>query len=171
MPDKFESEENISRLPYGEVDSIITSPPYENQDSYQMYYGPRATNRKGDDSKTRVKKDYVKGESQENIGNLKSTSYLEAMRQVYAEMWKVLKPGGKAVIVVRNFIRNKKVVDLAGDTIKLCESVDFKLVEHVLFKLPQLSFWRILYRKKFPEVDVSGVEKEHVLVFKKEVPR
>jgi len=30
MPDKFENEENISRLPFGNVDAVITSPPYSN---------------------------------------------------------------------------------------------------------------------------------------------
>ena len=37
MPNKFESKENISRLPMGNVDTIITSPPYAECDPSQSH--------------------------------------------------------------------------------------------------------------------------------------
>jgi len=105
-----------------------------------------------------------------------SESYLQAMLQVYMEMFKVLKPGGLAIVVLKNFIRNWKVVDLIGDTVKLCEHVGFKLVRRIRFVLPQQSFWRVSYRPKyerkfkraFPEEEFASVYKyETVLVFEK----
>lgn len=165
------SDENIGNLRHGDIDAVITSPPYENQ-VHPSIGGIQAREDSGEAEQLGYSKPgclmpvgYSK--ESENIGNLKGETYLSAMKQVYAEMYMVLKPKGKAVLVVKNFIRNKSVVDLAGDTIRLMESVGFKLADHVLFKLPQLSFWRILYKKKYPEVDTSGIEYEHVLVFMK----
>lgn len=71
------------------------------------------------------------------------------------------------VLILKNFIRDKRVVDLVGDTLKLCETLGFELEDHLLFKLPSKSFWRILYAKKYPHVDCSDLQYEHVLVLKK----
>lgn len=106
----------------------------------------------------------------------RTETYLEAMLRVYREMYKVLKPGGLAIIVLKNFIRQWKVVDLIGDTVKLCEFCGFKLVKRIRFVLPTESFWRTNYRlqyekkfkKPFPEKDFETVYKfETCLVFEK----
>lgn len=95
-------------------------------------------------------------------------TYLGAMLIVYKECWKVLKPdGGKFIVVIKNFIRNKAVVRLDLDTIRLCEAAGFRLADRWYFKLPTRSFWRILYSKKFP--DVPEVRYEDVLVFEKHI--
>jgi len=67
---------------------------------------------------------------------------LEAMIQVYRECWKVLKQSGKLILVTKNFIRDKQVVRL------------------------DLSFWRILYKKRFPHV--PEIEYEDIMIFNKE---
>ena len=92
-------------------------------------------------------------------------NYLEAMLRVYQESYKVLRARGKMVLVTKNFIRDKQVVRLDLDTIKLCESVGFNLIDHWYFKVPKLSFWKNLYHEKFPEV--PKVLHEDVLVFEK----
>ena len=162
-----------------EVDNVITSPPYE-----------QGLRHRGEDFEEVRKKllaqgyseKYIKGhwnaphqcqrwaeeaygKDSDNIGNLKSESYLEAMLQVYRECWKVLKQSGKLILVTKNFIRDKQVVRLDLDTIRLCEAAGFTLQDRWYFKLPTKSFWRILYRRKYP--DVPEVEYEDVLVFKK----
>ena len=53
------------------------------------------------------------------------------------------------------------------DTIKLCETVGFKLIDRGYFDLPGKSFWKILYHRKYP--DVSEVKYEDILVFEKSV--
>lgn len=167
------------------VDVVVTSPPYSDTRAFHDLDFMKSI---AEDQTQKLRKGEVKGhyrsteaelrylekidkskiENKENIGNLKGETYLSAMKKVYSESYKVLKPEGKMVLIVKNFIRNKKVVDLAQDTIDLCISVGFMLAEHVLFKLPTQSFWRILYKKKHPEVDTSDVEHEHVLVFTKQ---
>ena len=98
-------------------------------------------------------------------------SYLTAMERVYKGCFEVLKPQGRMIIIIKNFIRNKKLVPLSEHTIRLCQSIGFSFEDHLLFKLPQTSFWRVLERKKwekegreYPE-DLSY---EHILVFRKE---
>ena len=70
------------------------------------------------------------------------------------------------VLVTKNFIRNKKIVDLADDTIKLCEGAGFKLKERLARKLIQQSFWRTLYYHRFP--DVQRLTHEDILIFEKD---
>jgi len=166
-----ESKENIGNLPQGNVSAIITSPPYGHDSVVHK-------NRSGETPVAREKFGYADFYStdKDNVGNLKGETYLEAMLKVYREMYTVLKPGGLAIIVLKNFIRNWKVVDLIGDTVKLCEFCGFKLVKRIRFVLPQQSFWRTNYRlqwekkfkRAFPEEEFASVYKyETVLVFQK----
>lgn len=154
------SKDNIGNLPHGDIDSIITSPPYENQGQGQgqEYHPERMTG-----SETGLGRGYSDNEKQ--IGNLKSDSYLSAMLQVYHQCLAVLRPGGLMIVITKDFIRNQKRVDLAGDTIKLCEKLGFTFVERHYRKLPAQSFWRILYKQKYPDAPV--IDAEDVLVFKR----
>jgi DNA modification methylase len=89
-------------------------------------------------------------------------TYLSEMLKVYSEMYKVLKPGGYCVVVVKPFIRNKRVIDLPYYTWLLMERVGFKLVKLYKFRLPTKSFWRILYYRRFPTV--PELAHEYVIV-------
>lgn len=174
---------NLRREKEG-VDAVITSPPFEASVSAPNDPERRAERmrRAGLDPKTIVggkarcgQIDWQYSESNENVGNLKGETYLSAMVKVYREMYKVLKPNGLAIIVLKNFIRHFKVVDLIGDTVKIMEHVGFKLERKIKFKLPVKSFWRLLYEQKWverfhkplpPEFE-SVYNYETVLVFKK----
>jgi len=103
--------------------------------------------------------------SAENIGNLKSDSYLQAMLTVYQKCHSVLKPSGIMVLVTKDFIRNQKRIDLAGDTIKLCEEAGFTFIERHYRKLTAVSFWRTIYKQKYPDAPV--INTEDILVFRK----
>lgn len=215
--------DNIGRLNHGQIDAVITSPPFEEynqyrggtQDEQRMMGGsrpsPYSKNRKNignlgygvdtiitsppySESMTKRRKGYTTcpqlsktrnmgaDSSDENIGNLshgrinplhsqvgteKGETYLSAMLKVYRECFRVLKPGGRMVLVLKDFIRNKKIVRLDLDTKRLCEAVGFRWVETKLFKLPRQSFWRILYSRKHPDVDTSILNYEFVEVFEK----
>jgi DNA modification methylase len=87
------------------------------------------------------------------------------MLQVYQQCYRVLKPQGLMILVTKNFIRNKKVIRLDLDTIKLCEQAGFTFVHRRHHKLPSQSFWRIIYYQKYPDVPV--IDKEDILVFRK----
>jgi len=157
---------NIGNLPHGDIDKIITSPPYEGSEardrSSEGWWNERRELEKAGGS-AKIAKGYQA--DKDNIGSLKSQSYLEAMLQVYQQCHRVLKPNGLMVLVTKNFIRNKKVVRLDLDTIKLCEHAGFEFIERHYRKLPAQSFWRIIYYQKHP--DVERINHEDILVFRK----
>lgn len=153
-------DENIGNLPF---DCVITSPPYEDGMSDKRHTLNTERQRKISKEKhwtTRY------GNNENNIGKLTKETYLEAMLQVYREMWKVLKPQGKAIIVIKPFIRNKQVVDLPYHTWLLLKKAGFNLVQLFKLLLKSESFWRVLYSKKFP--DVPRIKHEYVMVCEKE---
>jgi len=163
---------------YHPVDSIITSPPYEgsligsDNPKYdtEEYKERMAKLPSGDYStpgRARAIRRHESGYSvnDNNIGNLKNTSYLEAMLQVYQSCFSVLKNGGLLILVTKNFIRNKQVVRLDTDTIKLCEQAGFSFVERHERVLPSQSFWRIIYKQRYPSAPT--IDYEDILVFAK----
>jgi len=169
---KIGTKGQIGDMPY--ADAVITSPPYEDSIVGKDKAKCEKVERKSGNGKWGK---YLRlGESQfhtytedsnnqENIGNLKSENYLEAMLQVYHQCHKVLKDGGLLCLVVKNFIRDKKIVRLDTDTIRLCEKAGFVLKERLKRKLTQQSFWRVIYQRKFP--DAPKIEFEDVLIFAK----
>lgn len=152
-------------MPYS-VSVVLTSPPYE-ESMGDKHHSPR-----GDEivREKRHYNTYTEAKKKNNIGNLRKETYFSAMLTVYEQCYLVLKQGGRMIIVIKNFIRNKKLVPLSEQTIKLCESVGFKLEERLLFKLPQMSFWRILEKKRWEKEGreyPKDMFYEHILVFKK----
>ena len=154
------TKENIGNLPF---DAVITSPPYE--ETLSVKAGGRQGRLDKDETTARKKLPVPYSEDSENIGNLKKETYLKAMLKVYMEMFKVLKPNGLAIIVIKPFIRNRHVVDLPSTTWLLLEKVGFKLTEIFKLRLEYQSFWRILYNRKYP--DVPRIRHEYVLVTQK----
>lgn len=153
----LKSREQARAIPKGyapKADAILTSPPYEDNKFESSFTPPH-------DSTNLHKSEYAP--TVNNIGNLKSDNYLEAMLQVYRGCHAILKPKGIMCLVTKNFIRDKKLVRLDTDTIKLCEKAGFTLKERLKRKLTQQSFWRIIYQKKFP--DAPKIEFEDVLIF------
>jgi DNA modification methylase len=96
----------------------------------------------------------------------KSETYLEAMLKVYTECYKVLRYGGRAIIIVKPFVRGKRPIDLPYHTWLLMEKVGFKLEKVYKLRLQTKSFWRILYEKRHPEV--PKIRHEWIIVARKE---
>jgi len=161
------NSENIGNLKHGNIDVVLTIPPYEES------MGDKHHSPKGDKfvREKRHYNTYTETKKKDNIGNLHKETYLSAMLTVYKQCYLVLKQGGKMIIVIKDFVRNFKVVRLHEHTIKLCELAGFVLKEVLLFKLPQKSFWRILYQKKHGAKvkDLNLLDYEWVLVFEKPV--
>ena len=87
------------------------------------------------------------------------------MLEVYQACYRVLKPQGLMILVTKNFIRNKQIVRLDEDTIKICQQAGFEFQERHYRKLTTQSFWRTIYQQKYPDAPV--LDTEDVLVFKK----
>ena len=160
---RYESSKNIGSLPHGSINAIITSPPYAESISRRAG-GPVMVERVGVSTKTARAYSY----DDRNIGNLPfdkgwgGETYLEAMLKVYRECYKVLEPGGRIIIIIKPFIRGKRVVDLPYHTHLLLEKAGFKTIEVWRYRLRRLSFWRILYYRRHPEV--PRIVHEYVLV-------
>lgn len=156
---------------------VLTSPPYERTITqggetqvWQEIYGYQGDNQ---------------GYSRDpqNIGNLErhwkrlpQETYLEAVGKVYVGCWRVVRPGGLLVLVVGDYIRENKLIDLAGDTIALCEGIGWHLVERWRHRKAQFSFWRYLAVTKRRWAGAGQLETlalipdEHILVFTKGTP-
>ena len=92
-------------------------------------------------------------------------TYVEAMMKVYNEMYKVLKPNGYAIVIIKPFVRNKQVIDLPYYTWLMMKKAGFRLEKIYKLRLETQSFWRILYYKKYP--DVPRINHEYIIVCKK----
>jgi len=91
-------------------------------------------------------------------------SYISAVYEIYGECFKALKNNGLMIIITKNFIRKKRVIELNVDTIKICEAVGFTFLERWYRKLTDFSFWvNNYYKNKGLRVDF-----EDILVFRKE---
>ena len=193
--DSMASEGNIADLPTGKpVDGIVTSPPYEDTpispqgadgDSQSWNKAYREFSRSGDHksfqremTKKSGKAGYGKSDGQ--IGQDSGETYWQAMESVYRECWKVLRPGGILVIVVKDYVKKKVRVPLCDQTLSLLQHVGFtpteriramlvkERVEVTLFgevksKVERKSFFRRLAEKK----GAPRIDWEEVLVVKK----
>jgi len=101
-------------------------------------------------------------------------TFWSAARVIVSQCYQVLAPGGHAIWVVKDFVRNKQIVPFCEQWRELCESCGFEtlhkhccwLVEDrggqyalngdlVQQKVERKSFFRRLYEKKYPENSID----------------
>lgn len=190
---------NIGNRLYQPIDAILTSPPYA--DSHLRYESD------GDKGRTwevmtrkKVGRYAVPSSDPANLGNLSvyrnvdksrassvqsssPESYLDAVLKVYQGCFSLLKPGGFMILATRNFRRKGRLINLAGDTIRLMELVGFSFYQHNVAVLgsikiddtnrphlvPRSSFWQILSIRKANQQQepLNLIQHEDVLVFRK----
>jgi intein/homing endonuclease len=172
------SGENIGALPLGPVDAIVTSPPYVQQhqggpDSPEFRHGCIRTRYPSKDSIGNLPLGPVDAVSLERGDGFDTLyrrlmtkngrpTYLSEMLLVYHNMYSVLKPGGRAIVIVKPFIKNRQVIDLPHLTYLLMSRVGFALEALYKLRLEAQSFWRILFYRKNP--DVPRLMHEYVIV-------
>jgi len=120
------SKENLGNLKSGDVDCVISSPPWEETNSkFSSNTGARQAIGNWAD------KEVSYGKTEGQIGNQQGDTFWAAAKTILEQCHQILKPGGHAIWVVKSFVRNKKIVDFPGDWKRLCESVGFvTLCEH-----------------------------------------
>lgn len=150
--------------------AVITSPPYE---------GTLVNGETPDEGKAMAREARARERHPErpewagyaggiaNIGNLRGAAYWEAMRLVYAECRRVLAPGGVMVLVVKGCVRDRQYVDLPQQTVDECEALGFRLRDRWARELWNLSFWRILQKRRDPAAFDDRLRFEPVLALEK----
>lgn len=115
---------NLGNLPATEkgFDAAISSPQYPTDQpcasqsrAKQDYYG--FTRRDG------TKRDHSM-RSEDNLGL--QDDFWSAARQIVEQLYLVLKPGGHAIWILKDFVRDKKIVPFCDQWRQMCEAVDFE---------------------------------------------
>ena len=115
---------NLGNLKSGDVDCVISSPPFEkttsDKPSKNIISGGLRM------GKSSMGNGY--GESTGQLGQEQGDTFWSAAKTILEQCHQILKPGGHAIWVVKSFVRKGKLVDFPGDWQRLCESVGFKTV-------------------------------------------
>lgn len=135
---------NIETLPAGSVDAVVTSPPWEDQESAMnagKFKDPSAfaqamTSKDG--TGTRNATTQASREAQFNratqtsygnadgqLGNVTGETYWQAMAQVYGQCRLALRPGGVMAVVVKDYVKARARVPLCDQTLALLVSLGF----------------------------------------------
>lgn len=128
-----DSPGQLGAMPSGTVESIVTSPPYSERHAY------------ADEARNEARAEKLKangqiggtrglhkpaGEHPDNLAQLGET-FWSAARDIVAECYAILKPGGWSAWVCKDFVRNKARVPFCDDWCKLLESQGFIVTTRV----------------------------------------
>jgi len=131
----------LGNMPAGSVDAVVSSPPYEGSQLQQSedYWEKKIEKRpdlayalrRHDGNKTIGSNAKGHVTSYGNIGAETGETFWTAARDIVTECHAILKPGGLAVWVCKDFVRKGQRVPFSDDWRKLCESCGFELVEWI----------------------------------------
>jgi len=122
----------IGNLPEGNheavVQGIVKSPPFSQPDTRD-----RTSVQEGSISNFMQRACTVdkQGSDERNIAKEQGVTYWQAVARVYQECWKVLKPSGVMVVVVKAFVRKGQIIDLPKQTEELLRAIGFVLLERI----------------------------------------
>ena len=172
------------------VDAIVSSQPYEgslhaSEDGIDWSAAKRETSNGGAHQAPGASVSAAYPASPENIGNRSGDTFWSASRDIVAESYAILKPGGVAVWVTKRFCRDGKIQPFDDDWRRLCEHVGFETFlevhaslvhreEHaglfgpIVKTTARKSFFRRLYETKRPD---NAIDYETVSFMRKSVER
>jgi hypothetical protein len=166
----------------GQVDCAVSSPPYGDNtvhdgcgiDLDKAYRQPGKHGQHADQG--------AYGTHPQQLGNTHGDTFWSAVREIVAQLFAVLRPGGTAIWVVKSYVRDGQLVDFPHQWQALCEACGFvTLHEHhalltthhgtqtnllgpdVEHKTKRVSFFRRLHEAKGGPV----IEHETVLCMRK----
>lgn len=142
-----ETEGQIGALRPGNLDAVVTSPPWEDREGAlnarklkdpakfaenmarrDGFGGRHSTTAKSRMAQLERQEASTYGESEGQIGNWVGETYWQAMAQVYRECFDALRPGGVMAVVMKDYVKDKRVVPLCHDTLTLLVRLGFKPV-------------------------------------------
>lgn len=163
------------------MDAAVSSPPFQD---------PRAVNGRDIERTRRDFKIGVSnigqneyGDTEGQLGQEQGASFWTAARDIVAQVYEVLKPGGYAAWVCGDFVRNKKRVNFGQQWLELCTAVGFEPVEWIVCwktehhgtqldifgnghakQVDRVSFFRRLANEKNPD---NAILNEDVIIVRK----
>lgn len=145
----------MSFLASSSIDFIVTSPPYLNAYDYHKYHRHRLHWIGGDVSFARDKE--IGKHDTFTRPNADPQEYFDNMRDCFLEWRRVLRPSGRALVVIGDAIVNKSAVPVADRFIEILGELDLELERRAIRNL-QTS------RKSFNQR--ARINQEHVLLFR-----
>ncbi|HUX75722.1 MAG TPA: hypothetical protein VMY40_03660 [Anaerolineae bacterium] len=147
-------------LPDASLDAIVTSPPY-----FDLFSNWNRKQANYMDGRHIGPNGLSYGDHRQQIGNIHIyDDYLRAMRTVYLECRRTLRPGGKLILILGNKVREGRVVPVTQDTQALVVANGFHLLAaHDRKTIP--SRWRRIHGQQNAGYPVITVET--ALVFQK----
>ena len=108
----------------GQLEAAVSSPPYKTGGHHDHMMDAYNTNGRGQPG-------YGKGYADESPAQLGADDFWLAAREIVAQVYLALAPGGHAAWVVKDYVKNKQIVPFCDQWRQLCESVGFvTLHEH-----------------------------------------
>jgi len=130
---------NLGNLKAGDVSLILSSPPYEKQQQgggiqkslaglsdYPVKDGLARTKKAGRSAKGFGY--HGQGNSEGQLGQEQGDTFWQAAKEIVQQCYQILRPGGHAIFVTKDFVRKGKRVTFSDDWQKLCESIGFETV-------------------------------------------
>ena len=147
---------DLSVIPDGSVNLIVTSPPYINAYDYHKYHRHRLH---WIDGSVELARDTEIGKH-DTFTRPKATPdrYFEDMQKCFAEWKRVLTPDGKAFVVIGDGIVNKTPVPVGDKFVEIMEQLGLKTADRWI---------RTLQKSKKSFNQHGRIDKEHVLLFEK----
>jgi hypothetical protein len=180
------SDGQLSAMPPGSVaDCLVSSPPFEASVSHHVD-GDSLQPREGDvrTSQRTMTHQVGYGSTPGNVGNDTGETFWAAAREIVQQCFQILRPGGVAIWVCKDFVRKGARVPFSADWLRLCEACGFVKVEWIkaslvkrneqpgLFGEPvaktksRKSFFRRLAEAK----GSPAIDHEDVLIVRKHLP-
>lgn len=128
---------NLGSMAGEGFEAAVSSPPYEARTVHGDARGMTRLGEKGGAvgrwgshaSGEMAQGDY--GDAQGNIGNDTGETFWSAARQIVEQTYSVLRPGGYAVWVTKDFVRRGQRVPFSDQWEQLCAAVGFEPVERI----------------------------------------
>lgn len=179
----------LGSMPSGDLDGVISSPPYADIAQSGGYKGLIAHGT-GLTQGNNFFSEY--GDSPQNLGRMTPgeengstpNTFWEAARLIVAQCYAILKPGGVAAWVTKRYVKNNQMVEFSQQWARLCESVGFETTDwikawmvedrgtqisllngdHIQKRVERYSFFRRLHAQKYPHL---AIEWEDVIYMRK----
>lgn len=123
----------LGSMPEGCFDAVVGSPPYEGMEAHPSLGHPERDGMPGGDINNRsttgaTRADVRYGATADQLGNQTGDTFWQAAREIVAQCHAILRPGGHAIWITKDFVRKGKRVPFSDQWQALCEQEGFRLV-------------------------------------------